>query len=230
MSRHHTLSRGERAAYPYAEVSTYVKVAPATLRSWVAGRNYPTTSGARRFSPLISAADPKKKLLSFNNLVEAHVLRALRSTHGTSISAIRTALRYAEAELGIERLLLSRELCTDKRDLFLDRYGELINLSRSGQFAMRAVLQQHLERIEWDSAIYPVRLYPFVPGEKPQTSRLIAIDPEIGFGRPVVRARGVSTRVIVERIDAGEELADVAADYDLDISAVEEAVLYERAA
>ena len=49
------------------------------------------------------------------------MLRALRTAHGTPIPAIRKALDYAQTDLGIERLLLSRELCTDKRELCFDR-------------------------------------------------------------------------------------------------------------
>ncbi|MDQ3698955.1 MAG: DUF433 domain-containing protein [Gemmatimonadota bacterium] len=224
------MPRRDIAAYPVADAAGYIRVAPATLRSWVVGREYPTSSGVRHFRPLIRPADRTRRLLSFNNLVEAHVLRALRTTHGTPIPAIRKALDYAESELGIERLLLSRELCTDKRDLFLDRYGELINLSRSGQLAMRAVLEMHLSRIERDSSALPLRLYPFVRTEAADASRHIAIDPEVGFGRPIVRRRGISTHVIVDRIDAGESVEALAEDYGLEPSEVEEAVVYERAA
>lgn len=223
-------SRGDLPAYSVGEAALYVRVAPATLRSWVVGREYPTSRGPRHFRPLIRPADAKRRLLSFNNLVEAHVLRALRTTHGTPIPSIRKALDYAESTLDIQRLLLSRELCTDKRELFLDRYGELINLSRSGQLAMRAVLERHLSRIEWNRSALPLRLFPFVSTESVETPRHITIDPDVGFGRPILHRRGVSTRAIVDRIDAGESVEALAEDYGLDVTEVEEAVVYERAA
>jgi hypothetical protein len=47
---------------------------------------------------------------------------------------------------------------------------------------------------------------------------------------PVLARRSISTTVIAERIDAGEAVDELAADYDLAVSEVEEAVLYERAA
>jgi uncharacterized protein (DUF433 family) len=228
-ARRATESRRDTAAYQLGEAAVYVRVAPATLQSWFVGREYPTLAGARHFGALIRPADPTHRLLSFNNLVEAHVLRALRTTHGTSIAAIRKALRYAESELGIERLLLSHELCTDKRDLFLDRYGELINLSRSGQLAMRAVLEMHLSRIDRDESSLPLRLFPFVRTERSDAPKHIAIDPNVGFGRPLVRRRGVSTQAIVKRIDAGESIDAVADDYGLAASEVEEAIVYEAA-
>jgi uncharacterized protein (DUF433 family) len=220
----------DTAAYPLAEAARYVRVAPATLRSWVRGRTYPTTHGVGRFQPLIRAADSKRGLLSFNNLVECHVLRALRTTHGAELKAIRKAINYAEGALGIDRLLLRRELLTDRRSLFLEHYGQLINLSNSGQLAMRVILEAYLERVDRDDAGLPRRLFPFTRGEIDGGPMYIAIDPTLGFGRPVMRSRGVSTRVIVERIDAGESVADVAADYELAEDEVKEAVVYERAA
>lgn len=205
-----------------------MRLAAATLRSWVVGRPYPKRDGPGFFRPLIRPADRDHLVLSFNNLIEAHVLRALRTEHGVSIQAVRDALSYAEREFAIDRLLLRRELCTSAGDLFLDRYGELVNLSRSGQLAMKRLLGAYLQRVEWDRSL-PVRLYPFVSGEA-LDERPIAIDPSIAFGRPVISRNGVSTAVIAERIDAGETVEAVAADYDLSSEEVEEAVVYERAA
>jgi hypothetical protein len=62
---------------------------------------------------------------------------------------VRQALRFAERELDIERLLLREELRTAGGEIFLDRYGELVNLSASGQLAMRRIFEAHLERVEW---------------------------------------------------------------------------------
>ena len=58
----------------------------------------------------------------------------------------------------------------------------------------------------------------------------IVIDSRIAFGRPVLLAHGISTAAIVDRIDAGEPPADVASDYGLTPSDVQQAVLYERSA
>lgn len=200
------------------------------MRSWVLGRQYPTADGGSQFPPLIRPASWQPPLLSFWNLIEAHVLRALRSEHGVSVQALRIALEFAEKRLGIDRLLLRPELRTDAGRVFLDRYGELIDLSASGQLAMRHVLAEHLKRIEWDALRFPYRLYPFLPPAAQAGERLIVIDPQIAFGRPVILRRGISTSAIAERIDAGETVNDIAADYELGVEEIEQAVVYERAA
>ena len=154
----------------------------------------------------------------------------MRSDHGVSVKALRRALAYAEKELGFDRLLLRQELCTEASKVFLKRYGELIELTASGQLAMRRVLDEHLKRVEWDSSKFPVQLYPFPPTGVPAEERPIVIDARIAFGRPVMARKSISTRAIAERIDAGESVDDVAADYELDLSEIEQAAVYEWAA
>ncbi len=225
-----TTSRRDCAAYTLNEAARYLRLPAATLRSWVMGRDYPTAEGAGRFPALIAPASLQPPLLSFSNLIEAHVLRSLRTEHGVSVKDLRTALNYAQKTLGIDRLLLRQELRTDAGTVFLDCYGQLIELSASGQLAMRKLLEEHLKRVDWDETRFPVRLYPFVSPSASAGDRPIAIDPRIAFGRPIVFRKSISTATIAERIDAGESVDDVAADYDLAPTEIEQAALYERAA
>lgn len=220
----------DQPAYGLAEAARYLKLPSATLRSWVAGRSYPRAEGQGRFAPLIHPPAREPTQLSFWNLIEAHVLRALRTEHGVSIKDVRDALRFAERSLKVSRLLLRKELRTEAGVLFLDRYGELINLSASGQLAMRQLLGRHLKRVEWDEWQFPVRLYPFVSEDGSAGDRPIAIDPKLAFGRPIVIRAGVSTAAIAERIDARESVEDVAADYGLTVPEIDQAVVFERAA
>ena len=217
-------------AYPLAEAARYLKLPPATLRSWVVGRDYDTAKGSRKFKALVMPPAVHPPVLSFWNLIEAHVLRALRTDHGISVKAVRDALQCAESELHIDRLLLSRELSASAGWLFLDRYGDLIELSASGQIAMRKIFEAHLDRVVWDDAKFPIRLYPVVSAEPLAPDRPIAIDPQIAFGRPILVSRGITTATITDRIDAGETVPALAADYDLTPKEIEEAILYERVA
>ncbi len=202
-------------AYTLAEGARYTRLPLATLRSWALGREYPTAEGGGAIRAAHSAGFGRPPLLSFSNLVEAHVLRSLRTEHGVSVKALRKALAYAERALDIDRLLLRPELRTEAGKIFLDYYGELIELSTSGQLVMRRLLEAYLKRIEWDSSKLPVRLYPFVFADEPKEERSIVIDPRIAFGRPVLLRKGISTSAIAERIDAGETVENLAADYDL---------------
>ena len=121
-------------------------------------------------------------------------------------------------------------MCTDARQVFLDYYGQLINLSASGQLAMRRLFEEHLKRVVWDEDMFPIRLYPFISADTLTSDHSIVIDPQISFGRPVLLPTGVSTAAIADRIDAGEAVKHLAADYELTSAEIEQAVLYERAA
>ena len=220
----------DQPAYGPAEAARYLRLPAATLRTWLVGRTYLRGEAQAMFRPLIKPANAQPLQLSFYNLIEAHVLRALRTDHGVALAELRTAIAYAEKELQTHRLLLSPQLRTHAGAVFLDRYVELINLSASGQMAMRKMLEDHLQRVEWDAWQYPVRLYPYTGSMPRALERPIAIDPHVAFGRPIVQRAGVSTAAIADRIDAGETVEALAEDYDLSSDEIEQAVLYSRAA
>lgn len=226
----HRIDSRETPRYTLGRAAQYLGISPTTLRSWVAGRPYPARDGSRYSEPLITRPDPGDTRCSFNNLVEAHVLRSLRTRHNVPMSAVRSALDFAEGELRIERLLLSDELRTAAGTVFLERLDQLIDLGRSGQLAIKELLQAHLQRIERDFGGLPVRLFPVVSTRGLGGPKLVVIDPSISFGRPYIVGKGVRTSTIVERLDAGESGTDVAEDYSLDDREIDEAILYERAA
>ena len=213
------------AAYTIAEGARYVGIPAPTLRTWVVYSPGMSRPNRRIHLPLIIAPEHDPIRLSFNNIVEAYVLRALRTRHGVSISAARRAIDEAESNLGISRLLLCPELRTNAGELFLDTYSSLINLSRASQLGIKLVLHEYLERIEVDASNRPARLFPHNRNKK-----VIVLDPWVAFGRPIVARRGVSTSAIVARINAGESEEEIAQDYNLKMQEVEDAVVYEQAA
>ena len=71
----------ELPAYGVAEAAHYLLVPRATLRSWLAGMSYGKGSDRRRFRPVIQPAATSPVALSFINLIEAHVLAAIRRKH-----------------------------------------------------------------------------------------------------------------------------------------------------
>jgi uncharacterized protein (DUF433 family) len=187
-------------------------------------------SERQRFRPLIRRPSPKDKRLSFNNLVEVHVLRALRTRHDVSMGAVRKALKYAEEECQIPRLLIHRDLTAGAGEIFLDKYTQLVSLSKGGQLALRSVLAAHLQRVVYDPGGVPLRLYPWLPNPLDAPRKPIVLDPQIGFGSPVTAHRNISTAVLASRFDVGESEEDLATDYGLTLEEVRDAVQFERAA
>ena len=93
-------------AYSVAEPAHYLRMPEETLRSWVVGRLYPVSGHSKRSRPLINLDDPQRKYLSFINLVEAHVLAAIRRRHGAKLPKVRAALDYVRKQFQVERPLI----------------------------------------------------------------------------------------------------------------------------
>lgn len=221
-------------AYSLTEAAHYLRMPEGTLRSWVAGRWYPVAGRTKRSKPLIQLDDPQKKYLSFINLVEAHVLAAIRRRHGVKLPKVRSALDYLKRRFQIARPLIDETFQTDGLDLFVERYGDLINASCEGQQAMKEIISLYLKRIERDSKGLPVKLYPFTRDSQAETApaadpRVVVMNPAVSYGRPVIVGTGIPVASIYERYKAGDSVADLARDFRLDTSAVEEATRCEAA-
>ncbi len=217
----------ELPTYSIAEAAHYLQIPDTTLRSWLVGRSYPTEKGTRFFEPLIQPPDPNRSLISFMNVVEIHVLDAIRREHKIRLTNIRQALRYLRKHFPSPHPLADQKFETDGLDLFIQVYGQLINISQLGQLAMRSILEAHLQRIERDPQGLAVRLYPFTRKRHLDEPRIVVIDPHVSFGRPALTSSGIATAVIAERYKAGESVDELADDYGRERLEIEEAIRCE---
>jgi len=216
-------------AYSTAEAAQYLRMPPETLRSWIAGRIYTVAGHPKRSAPLIRLDDPKKQFLSFLNLVEAHILAAIRRRHNIGLPNVRKALAYVKRDFHIDRPLIDQAFQTDGLDLFVERYGELINASQDGQRAMKEMIGVYLKRIDRDSKGLPIRLFPFTRDSQSESApatdpRIVVLNPAVSFGRPAITGTGIPVQAVYERYKAGDSVVDLAHDFRLEISAVEEAI------
>ena len=217
----------ELPAYGVSEAVHYLRIPRATLRSWVLGRYYPTKVGRSLFRAVITLPDPTRPLLSFVNLVEAHVLDAIRREHEVPLRKVRAAITFLRRHFHSYHPLVEQDFSSDGVDLFIERAGLLIAVSRDGQLAIRKVIEAYLKRIERDSSGVPIRLYPFTRKRDLDEPRSVVIDPFVSFGRPVLAGTGIATAVIAERYKAGETVDQLAEDYGRNRLEIEEAIRCE---
>lgn len=221
----------EVPSYAAPEAARILGLPAPTVRNWSFGQSGNLRDRQRsRFPAVIRAADTQGRLLSFANLCELHVLSAIRREHRVSLPTVRKSLDYVRRQLGTERPLIQRDFLTNGVSLFVEHASELVNVSRDGQTALRGEFERALARIERDQRGRPVRLFPFTrsrtAGEnQPQ---VVAVDPTIAFGRPMLAKSGVKTEVIASRFNAGDEPAEMAADYGVTEQDILEALRYER--
>lgn len=161
--------------------------------------------------------------MSFANLVELHVLSALRGKQ-VRVERIRSATAFIRREMKTEHPLADVDTHTDCVDVYVEYLGRLVNASTS-EVALRPLIERYLERIDRDEAGLANRLFPLTRDDG--GPRVIVIDPARRFGRPVLASTNVETSAIAERFFAGEDTKALAADFAVDEREVEEAVRFE---
>jgi uncharacterized protein (DUF433 family) len=217
----------EIPAYRLTDAATYLGIAVPTLRSWVKGTHYSIKGGKKFFRPVFSLPDPKLPLLSYTNLVEAFVLSSLRRQHKIDLYKIRIAIRALQREFHSRHPLAEHEFETNGIDIFVQNYGQLIDVGRDGQLAMRQLLETYLTRVEHDPAGRAARLYPFIRLNGTAQPRNVVINPYVSFGKPVIAGTGLPTRVVAERFKAGDSIPQIAADYGRKEEEIDDAIRYE---
>jgi uncharacterized protein (DUF433 family) len=202
----------DQPVYSCLQASQYLGLGNATLRAWISsdGLIHP----------------PIANTLSFNNLAEAHILKAMRHRHKLPLQGIRRALRELEKLRKTPHPLLDETFETDGVDLCIREEQEVINLSKNSQKEFREFVALYLQRIERVGGRV-ARLYPFIVAEREDEPKSISISPTVSFGKPVLSGTGISTSVIVGRFNARDSIEDLAHEYQVDTAILEDAIRWE---
>ena len=213
-------------SYSIGDAARYLRIPPGTIRSWTMGRNYLVTDGEKFFQPLIPIKKQKPRLLSFTNLIEIHILRAIRQHHQIKLDKVRTALDFIDKQFQVPHPLARETFRTNGIDLFIEKYGKLINASQKGRTQLKDALKAHLERVEPDDRGLAIKLYPFTRSQEENNPKILVIDPRIAFGRLVIAGTGIAAKVLSERFNAGDSIEELADDYECDRLKIEEAIRF----
>ncbi len=223
----------DEPAYRAAEAAHILGLPTGTVQAWCFGQDYRHAhDGSRKlFARVIEPADARRRLLSFVNICELHLLAVFRRHHRVRLQQVRDAVEYMRGQLGESRPLASARFRTNGIDLFVEHAGDLLNVSKQGQRALREVFERSLARVEFSSeSSGPVRLFPFT---RPPTAvdvqpKSLVVDPTLSFGRPVLTGAFVRTEVIESRFQAGDSIAEMAEDYGVSAEQIEEALRFEQ--
>ncbi len=221
--------------YSIPQAAQYLRLPKDRLRDWVKGWFSETKADKRFFEPLIKLPhqktfelppQSKTTLLSFMNLVEAHVLIALFKATGFSRKELSTELDYINSHFSTPHLYAQIQFQIEGIALLFERFeARLIASDREQE--VRLILATYFDRIVRDEAGLPIKLYPFtkLPGsDEPKT---VMIDPRISFGRPVLAGTGIPTAMLAERYKAGDSIDELAEDYNCDRLQIEEGIRCE---
>jgi len=212
-------------AYPLAEAARFLGARPTTLSAWFHGRHY-TASGNKRFAAaVLPATQCQGQPISFLDLVEAHVLLAIRKGYGIPLQRFRAAMDHLREISDDLHFLAHRDFYHDRRDLFLKIDDKLVSLSERGQLVDRELIAKGLKQLIYGNDGYADQFFPRFGEARQET---IVLNPTINFGKPCLARLGVGADAIAARFVAGEKISDLARDYGATPDEVEETIRWHE--
>ncbi|HEY7934076.1 MAG TPA: DUF433 domain-containing protein [Solirubrobacteraceae bacterium] len=211
--------RVARAVFTLREAAGYLGLPKSTLYSWA-------RPGAAAV-PLITcfSAHGREATVPFIGFAEAYVLAAFRRA-GVPMQRIRPAVEVLSSGIGVEHALASKQLYTDGAEVLYDYAAsgadeELRGLTvvRTGQRQFAEIVRDYLKRITYGADGWASRVH------LPAYQRAeVVVDPRRAFGMPLVVHGGARVEDLVDRFVAGDTLADIAEDFGVPESEVEDVV------
>ena len=194
------------------EAARHLRMPESTLNNWLVA--------SQTGDALVHAVTPDRRgwpRVPFVGVIEAYVLRALRDL-GMPLADIRKAADIVRAEFDDPYALASKRIATDGVAVFVRLADDSLIHARDQQGAIREVLDEYLRYIDWSEEGSPRRI---TLSQYPSGADVI-IDPRFGWGAPVLAQNKVKIDDIVALWRAGESIKQVAEEYDLTESAVED--------
>lgn len=215
----------EREMYTEAEAARLLAVPQGTLHYWLEGK--PGRAG--RIHPPVIRTEPKGPgaAVTWAEFVEAGALRQYRKDMKVKLQDLRDFIDELRNKFGVPYPLADQRPYASGRELVMQAQeesnlpGELWLVTRAGgQLLLTPPSESFLRRARWEGHV-ATGWRPHEPEDSP-----VLIDPEVRFGRPAVG--GVSTEVIWEHSDDGEDDQEIARVYGLPVSDVVWALAYEK--
>ena len=187
--------------YAYAESDKLANVSRGTSRRWVEGYAYADASGRRVEQPPIAhRGDGTPGGVSFADLVEIVAIGGFKRM-GSGVPAIRRIVATCQELFGDSYPLSSQSFRVGGRQVFISHETVLHEVLQSkGQTAWDELLAPFLDTLDYRDT-FACRWWPL------GRTRPVVIDPDFGYGLPVVADSGVRTEIIRERFQAGDSLA-----------------------
>jgi uncharacterized protein (DUF433 family) len=211
--------------YSEAEAARLLRVPQSTLNYWLEG-------GKRRsktYQPIIRPEPTGSRApLTWAEFIEAGLLRSYRRDLGVQMRELRAFIDRLRTDLGVPYPLADRRPYVSNRALVFRAQEEsgldpdlwLVTDIR-GQLLLLPPGDEFFRRVDWTGDI----VTGWRPHDDPDSP--VRIQPDLRFGKPAVG--GISTEVIWEHTEAGEDEDEIADAFELSLSDVRWALSYEAA-
>lgn len=213
-----------RPLYSFAEADRLAGVSSRTSSRWVKGYKYLNERGERVTQPSMTtrATIEPEEGVSFLDLVSIKAIDGLRKMN-FSTRAIRQVVEYCQEELKMAYPLATQEFKMDRHKIYMragdGRLLEVLGGQRGAQVWDR-ILDPFLKDLDYHNE-FARRWYPLGKDEP------IVVDPDYGFGLPVVIGSGVRTESIAEQYYAGDKVEHIAYDFNVTQEQIDSALKLE---
>jgi uncharacterized protein (DUF433 family) len=215
----------DREMFSEVEAARLLRVPQGTLHYWLEGG----TRRGKQYRPIIREEPRGSRTVTWAEFVEAGLLRQYRRERNVPMAELRAVIDKLRAELNVPYPLAheepfvgaGRQLVREiQDDVGLDPDFFLVAIARE-QLVLTSASAAFVERVRWNNGI-AAGWRPHADPESP-----VVIAPDQRFGKPMVH--GISTEVLWEHDDAGEDIDEIADDYGLKPNDVRWALSYENA-
>lgn len=206
-------------------------MSPTTLKRWLFGYSYehhgPRTTQRPLWDPQYGV-DQDEPLLGFRDLIEARVVKGLRSL-GIGLPTIRECLARASELVHDSHPFSTKKFKTDGRRIFLqvtdalipgEQDPALIDL-KARQRVFQTIVAPSFVDLSFDAEV--ASQWWLLPNK-----RTIVIDPQRSFGQPIIAENGLSTARVLQAVKAEGSIDAVSKLFDVKATLLRDAVRFEE--
>jgi uncharacterized protein (DUF433 family) len=209
--------------YTEAMAARLLAVPQSTLHYWLEGG----TRRGKDYKPIIRQEPLGRRVVTWAEFVEAGWLSEYRNRN-VPMTELRKFIDELREQFRVPYPLADRRPLVSGRSLVYDAQTTaelgpefcLVSVV-NGQTILTAPGEAFVERVEWNEDVAVA----YRPDSNPESP--VRIDPDVRFGKPSIK--GISTEVIWEQDDTGEDAKTIAKTYQLEVADVRWALAYENA-
>jgi uncharacterized protein (DUF433 family) len=172
------------------------------------------------------------RAINFYSLIEFYTFFKLREK-GVSTQDIRILHKQLSVDLNTPYpFAIAQDYFVDKKHkeqkkktfVYYKYLDSLIRLDKRKQFSFDFIINDFLDKIEFDESNFARR---YVPIGK---DRNVVVDPKKQFGQPTILGRNIKTQTVYSLHRGGETNEDISTLYNLTIKDVEDAIYFHNQA
>lgn len=210
----------DREMYTEAEAARLLGVPQGTLHYWLEGSERPGKS----YRPVIRQAPRGVRAVTWGEFVEAGLLREYRRKQ-VPLVELRRFIDELRDLFGVPYPLADRRPYISGKQLVYDAQTAAglgvdyyLMAVANDQLILTTPAQNFVDKVTWDGDVAALW--------RPDPESPVAINPSVRFGKPAIN--GISTEVIWEQNEVGEDVDDIAETYELTVADVRWALAYEN--